>query len=44
MRLTIQYFHNIFENDNGIYYNSMGLGVKILNKFRKHVRIPRLLI
>ena len=31
MHLSIQYFNNIFENDNRVYYKSMGLGLKILN-------------
>ena len=31
MHLTIQYFNNLFENDNRVYYKSMGLGFKILN-------------
>ena len=35
MHLTIQYFNNIFENDNRVYYKSMGLGFKILNIIQK---------
>ena len=31
MHRTIQYFNNTLENDNRVYYKSLGLGLKILN-------------